>query len=204
MIYLVAALAVSAAFLAVGWRSGRARVRARGENTCPIHNDPLWAESHVELSDSKADAGAALRLVLQRLSPLIAARSVQVDVAAPLGLPVRIRGTILLEFLEDMLTNAVNAAPGSRLLVTASPHGERIYISMTDDRAGANLSVRQAGLRSLMERVAMRGATLDVYVRPTDGTSMTLRLLAAWERAPSQDHDGPASPRPMVIFDTIR
>jgi hypothetical protein len=43
---------------------------------------------------------------------------------------------------------------------------------------GADAAVRRAGVRGLMERVAMRGGALDVDVRPAEGTTMTLRLPA--------------------------
>ncbi len=43
----------------------------------------------------------------------------------------------------------------------------------------ADPDVRRAGVRSLTERIASRGGSLDVDVRPYEGTTITLRLAAA-------------------------
>jgi hypothetical protein len=45
-----------------------------------------------------------------------------------------------------------------------------------------------ADVRGLMERVALRGGTLDVDVRPAEGTTMTLRIAAVvQERQKTRD-----------------
>ena len=55
---------------------------------------------------------------------------------------------------------------------------------------GADPAMRQAMLRSQMERAALRGGTLDVEVRPAEGTTITLRLAAADARK-VRDRSGP-------------
>ena len=152
--------------------------------------DPLWGESEIDLTEtrSQADAGAAIRLALKRLSPVLTSQSVQADVAAPSGLLVQMRAAALADLLEELLASAVHSAPASRMLLTAAAQGDHVEIGITDDMPGADLSVRTASLRGLMARVAMQGGILDVGVRCTEGTTITLRL-AALNRARQSETD---------------
>jgi hypothetical protein len=181
--YFAVAAVASGVFLVAGWRSKQAHAYTAARIGYGLPHDPLWDEAEADLSDSPlhADAGAALRLALKRLGPVIASRSVQAEVAAAFGLRVRMRGGALADLLEEMLGAVIHAAPASRVLLTAVLQGERVVISITDDQPNADLDVRRASVRSLMERVALRGGSLDIDVRPHEGTTMTLRLGAAAE-----------------------
>jgi hypothetical protein len=196
MMYLLAAAAASGITIAVGWRSKQARGRGAVRDGCGLANDPLWGDPEIDInaSDARTDVGGAARLALKRLAPLMASQAVQVDVAAPSGLLGRMRGAILADLLEELLTAAIRGAPDSRLLLTVAPHGDRIYVGVTDDKPGGDPEVRASAVRGLMERVAMRGGSLDIDVRPAEGTTMTLRLAAAAE-ARQEIRDG-APPAP--------
>jgi hypothetical protein len=194
IIYFLAAAVASVVFLVAAWQSKQARgfLPVRAGRVLP--DDPLWKEAEVDLSETKlqADAGAALRLALKRLAPLMANLSVQADVAASIGLMVRMRGAALSDLLEEMLTAVVHAAPVSRILLTAAAEGANISISMSDDIPNADQDVRRASVRGLMQRVASRGGALDVDVQPGEGTTMTLRLSSVCE-----DREDQASLEPM-------
>jgi hypothetical protein len=179
--YFIAAVAASGIFIAAGWRSKQARRKSSAHAAIGLPNDPLWEEVEIDPSDAspQADAGAALRLALKRVAPVMVNQFVQAEVAASSGLIVRMRGAALTELLEEMLVAAIHAAPASRILLTAAARGERVAICITDDVPNADPDLRRAGLRSLMERAALRGGLLDVEVRPDEGTTMTLRLNVA-------------------------
>jgi hypothetical protein len=181
--YVLAAVAASCVFILAGWRS-----KKPGDATAPRGGngplaDPLWAEADLDLAEgrSQADAAAALRLAVKRLAPIMANHGVQAEIAAPSGLLVRMRGAALTDLLEEMLVATIRAAPASRLLLTTAARGERIAISITDDLPDADPAVRRAGVRALREHAAMRGGSLDVEVRPNEGTTTTLRLTAVRE-----------------------
>ncbi|MEA2732457.1 MAG: hypothetical protein QOF70_6932 [Acetobacteraceae bacterium] len=194
MAYLLAAVAVSGIFVIAGWRSNRSRGlnAMRGSHGLPA--DPLWGDAEIDIgaAEARTDVRAAFRLALKRLAPLIASQSVQAEIACPSGLLVRMRGAALVDLLEGLLTASIHSAPDSRLLMTASRHGERVYIAVTDDMPGADPEVRQSNARGLMERVAMRGGALDINVRPAEGTTVTLRLAVA----PADDRRSPESAVP--------
>jgi hypothetical protein len=179
--YVVVAVVASGIFLVAGWRTKQAHGYTAARASQGLPHDPLWDEPDTDLSEtsSQADAGTALRLVLKRLSPVMATRFIQAEVAAAFGLRVRMRGAVLADLLEEMLSTAIHAAPASRILLTAAAQGEHVAICITDDIPYADADVRRASVRGLTERVALRGGTLDIAVRPNEGTTMTLRLGAA-------------------------
>jgi hypothetical protein len=194
--YFVVAVVASGIFLVAGWRSKQAHGYTAARMGQGLPDDPLWDEAETDPGDSpsQADAGTALRLALKRLSPVMANRFVQADVAAGFGLRVRMRGAALADLLEEMLSAAIHAAPASRILLTAVAQGDHIAICITDDIPHADPDVRRAGVRGLMERVALRGGALDIAVRPNEGTTMTLRLGAAADDRPLLDRlKAPAS-----------
>ncbi|HEY0182320.1 MAG TPA: hypothetical protein VGC09_05875 [Rhodopila sp.] len=191
--YVLAAVAASVAFVAAGWRSKNLQSIAVTSGHRGLPADPLWgdAETGIDASQTQTDVAAAMRLALKRLAPVVASQSVHVDVALPPGLPVRMRGSALTDLLEELLAAAVHGAPASRLLLTAAPHGDRVHVGITDDIPGADLAVRLGKVRSLIERVALRGGSLEVDVRPAEGTTMTLRLAAATDEAATDGKEGP-------------
>jgi hypothetical protein len=192
MTYFVGAAAASAVFLVAGWRSKQVQGFTSARSGRALPYDPLWNEADTDPFEltHQADAGAALRLALKRLAPVMANRSVQADVAASFGLLVRMRAAALADLLEEMLAAVVHAAPASRILLTAGAQGGSIAICITDDVPNADPHIRRAGVRGLMERVAMRGGALDVHVRPDEGTTMTLRLSSVADEA---NEDRPAT-----------
>jgi hypothetical protein len=188
MMYFLAAVAASGVFILAGWRSKHAfgAASAHGGNALPV--DPLWGEVEIDLASPHAqtDIAAAMRLALNRLALVMANQSVHAEIAVPSGLIVRMRATVLADLLEDLVAAAIHAAPASRLLLTAAARGDRIYVSVTDDVPGADPAVRARSVRSLMERVALRGGALDIDVRPAEGTTMTLRLSSVGEDWPDK------------------
>lgn len=200
MTYFVAAFAASGIFIIAGWRSRQSANPPTASGRYTLPHDPLWGETETDLSAAQADAGAMVRLAVKRLAPVLASQSVHAEVAAPQGLMVRMRGAALADLLEDLLAAAIHGAPTSRILLTATARGDHVEIAVIDDMPNSDPAIRMARVRSLMERVAMRGGALDVDVRPAEGTTMTLRLGAAWtERADRRGAEqGPDTPTTTI------
>jgi hypothetical protein len=179
MAYFLAAVAASCIFIVAGWRSRQACGQAVAPGRYGLAVDPLWGDTEIDVDSPQADIAAAVRLALKRLAPVMANQSVQAEVAAQSGLRVRMRGAALTDLLEELLTASIHGAPASRLLLTATTRGDRVYVAVTDDMPNADPAVRLGSVRGLIERIALRGGALDVAVRPAEGTTMTLRLAAA-------------------------
>ncbi|WP_428490317.1 hypothetical protein [Rhodopila sp.] len=181
MAYFLAAAAASGVFIAASWRGRTDLALAPVQGRPRPLIDPVWddVEANIYAPEARADVGVAMRVALKRLSPIMTNQFVQADVAALPGLRVRMRGAPLTDLLEEMLAAAIHAAPASRLLLTAAAHGSRIDVGIADDMPGADPTVRLERVRGLTARVARRGGTLEVNVRPAEGTTLTLRLAAA-------------------------
>jgi hypothetical protein len=193
MTYLIAGAASSVLFVAAGWRSHR----AVGTSSPYVR---LGLGMHISLPDDvpgpanpdvapENDVSAAIYLALARLSAVIASQSVKIDVAVRPGLKVGLRGAALADTLEELLAAALQAAPACRMLLTAAADGDRIDINVTDDMPGGDPAVRLGRIKTLKQRVAMRGDSLTVHVSPKEGTTMTLRLARGADRAAEQVPD---------------
>jgi hypothetical protein len=188
--YILAAVAASGIFAAAGWRSKHTKSLAAARSWHGLPLGPLWDDSEINgrASEAEADVGAAIRLVVKRLAPVMASQSVQAEVAAPSGLLARMRYAALADLLEELLTAAIHGAPASRILLTAAMYGDCIHVGISDDMPGADRTVRLGSIRGLIGRVAARGGALDINVRPTEGTTMTLQLAVATEGRQGQQN----------------
>jgi signal transduction histidine kinase len=127
-------------------------------------------------SGPRDDVAFSVYLALARLAAVVAAQCVKIDVAVRPGLQVRMRPAALADILEELLAAALQAAPASRMLITAAANGDCVQINIIDDMPGGDLVVRLNRIRMLSDRVAMRGDSLVIDVRPDEGTMMTLRV----------------------------
>ncbi len=185
MSYLIAGTAASALFVAAGWRSRQAA------GPSALHGR-FGLGMHVALTDDLAypaergngqrdDVSAAVYMALARLSSVIASQSVKIDVAVRPGLKVLMRPASLVDTIEELLAAAVQFAPASRMLLTAVADGDRVQINVTDDMPCGDAVARLGRIRTLTERVAMRGDSLVLDVRPQEGTTMSLRLAGGFD-----------------------
>jgi hypothetical protein len=133
---------------------------------------PPAAAAALEL---QAEAGT----VLQAFAKLAAARGVHLELAVETGLLVRMHRTRLHELLGAMLTHAIHGLPGGRVLVGAMQHGGRVQIAVIDEEASTDRASQEADLRQAVQLAALQGATLEIDVRPGEGTTLLLRLPAA-------------------------
>jgi signal transduction histidine kinase len=173
MTYFLAATLAFVLFVFAGWRSKQGR-------TLPTRADRSTKTTDLvpglAPDESPADVAASVNLALKRLLPVMTSQHVRVDVAVRPGVLVRMPGTTLADLLEELLADAIHHGQASRLLLTAVGHGEQVSINVTDDVTGADPAIRAGTVRGLAERVALRGGALEIEVRPSEGTTMTLRL----------------------------
>jgi len=180
MTYVVAVMVASGIFIAAGRRNKQVSALASAPGTDRFPADPLWDQPEIDLSapHPPADVGAAMRVALKRLLPILRNRAVQAEIALSPGLMVPMQGAAVTDLLEDLLSNAIQSAPASRMLVTAGRQNGGVYVGITDDMPAADLTVRTDCVRGLKQRAAMLGGTLQVDVRPREGATVTLWLPA--------------------------
>lgn len=179
--YMIAAIGVSALFIAAGWRS-RVVARSAAAMQDRMSDLSLFKPDAPAHSESTGDAAEAIATAIARLHPVILQQRIRIEVAADTGILVRTRAATLTEIVSDLLTLGIQAVPGGRFLFTASQHAGRIDITLSDDARTDDLALRRSQCRALEQRVAMLGGSLEVAIMDRQGTSMTLRLAGALNR----------------------
>jgi signal transduction histidine kinase len=156
-----------------------ARIRARRDGTAigpPVVAGPPSgppARGH-GLLDVRAELGAALATV----APQAARQLVALEVAAHPGLVVQADRLGLHELVTSLLLNAIRHAPCGRVLLTASQLGGGVRIAVTDDGVPPDRETLAAALLAAERWAALQGATVDIDVRPGEGTTVAIRLPA--------------------------
>jgi signal transduction histidine kinase len=122
------------------------------------------------------DVAAEVRDVLAQMAAEAARHLVRLEFAVQPELSVHADRLALRAVLSELVGNAVQHAPGGRVLVSAIRLGGRVQIAVIDDGAGPEAAVQEAALREVVQVVALQGGTIDVEVHAGEGTTVLVRL----------------------------
>jgi hypothetical protein len=178
MLLVLLAILVCGIFLAAGRRQGRPvnqeaggaigyRIRLGQSATRSRHRSNIF------------DVDAELHDIVAWVRPLAARQFVRFDIATQPDLLIRADAAVVRDVLADMIAAAIDSAVGGSVLLTAMRLGTRIHISISDDSPAPIRGRREADLRPAMQKIALRGGSLEVDLRAGEGTITTLRLPAA-------------------------
>lgn len=164
-----------------------------------VAHRPLVASFGSTGLDVEVEALAALRQV----DALAARNRVQLQIAVQPYLAVHADPCGFRRALVAVLEKAIAHAPCGKVMLGGTRHGGRIQIAVLDDGHGPDRQTQEAALRPVERIVALHGGTLQIEVRPGQGSLVILRLpepAAAQAKpttAPGAPHPGsPASPKP--------
>lgn len=124
------------------------------------------------------DVDEEIRAVVRSFETLRARRRIRLQLAIEPGLRVRMNRQRLHEILGAMLTHAIHGLDGGRVLVGAMMHAGRVQIAVIDEETAIDRETQQADLQPAIQMAAMQGASLELDVRPGEGSTLLLRLLA--------------------------
>jgi len=82
----------------------------------------------------------------------------------------------LRRMLTGMVTQAVERAEGSAVLLSASWHGGRVQMTVTDDRPDGDHAALVGRLREVEQYAALQGGTLEIECWKLRGTRVVLRM----------------------------
>ena len=181
------ALAASAVVLAAGWTRRREIMQRQGGSA--IRSGIALAPA--SLGSETVDVLAEAASVMQRCESLAAERFVALEVAVQPGLTVGANMRALQDILTEIVRQAIEHSPCGRVLLGAAHVGGRVQIAVCDDAGNADRALRASQLRQAQRWAALQGATLDIDVRPGQGTTTTLRLPAGM-RPNEAVHQDPA------------
>jgi signal transduction histidine kinase len=138
------------------------------------------------------DVAAEVHTVLDRLGPQARQQLVTFTAAIEPGLLVHADAATFRQALADLVGNAIQRTPCGTVLLTGGRRGGRVEVSVGDDGATDGLPGVESALRGAAQLVALQGGTLEIDMRPGEGTIATMRLPEAHTARPDADIAMPA------------
>lgn len=152
------------------------RRRLLARKSAGVADLPTETGSEPSSPDERLHLAAELRRIVALYAAIAKQRGVQIEFAVDPTLSLRIDRTRLHDLVGAMLTHALRAVHGGRVLLGAMRHGDMVQIAVIDENGNANQVIQQADLRQAMSWAAMLGGTLEVDARPGEGTTLLARL----------------------------
>lgn len=140
------------------------------------------------------DVATEVRTVLGRVRPEAERLFVRFVVAVQPGLTAHVEPGAFRQLLADLVSSAVGRAPCGQVLLAAGTQGGRVQISVSDDGMLIGRHATESTLRGASQLIALQGGTLEIEMRPGEGTVATVRLAAV----------GAPNPQGMAVADGTR
>lgn len=168
---------------AVGWQRrarltpSRSRPADPGPRTQPgtTHSGTTHLGT-AHLGTAQIDVAAEVRAVLGRFDSRASRQFANFDTAMQPGLTARADPATFRQVLAELIGAAVRRAPCGQVLVVAGRQGDRVQISVSDDGMVLGRNATESALREVAALTALQGGTLDIDVRPGEGTTILMRL----------------------------
>ncbi len=195
---LAAAVVCAGLILPAALRSGRADPPRPGDDPAP----PPEHEPAAGLSFAAEwfDLAPELERALHQALPEARRHAVDLAHAAEPELTLRTDRRTLRAALAALLDQAIRAAPGGKVLLTARREGWVIELALLDDGTSPNPEARRSALRAVTSAIALQGGSLEVTAIPDEGTTVRLRLPAPPPARPettATPATAPAAPVPL-------
>ncbi len=133
------------------------------------------APGMAEFASSVLEVESEIRSALREFEAHCARRPLRLEIGLEPGLQLRADRRALRSALRSLIDHGLSQA-NSRLLVSASRHGGRVQICVTDDGAGTDRALQQSRLRDAERMIALQGGTIEVRTRSGAGTTVVLRM----------------------------
>jgi len=177
----VALTGLSIGFVAlVEWRARQltARYATSQSATADLAQPgPRYGEVRLATFESqKLDVDHEVSAALVQLRDMVMRGRVELQVVVQPGLGVWADPCALLQMLLGILSQAIERAAGSALLVSASWHGGRMQLTVMDDGPVGNPAALMGRLRDVEQCAALQGGTLEIECRPLRGNKVVLRM----------------------------
>ncbi|MDR3536261.1 MAG: hypothetical protein P4L71_07150 [Acetobacteraceae bacterium] len=173
-IWLPVLLAIATVLvLAPGWLR---RPRATSPE-CPRATAP--ASQAEPLRAGTIDVAAEVRTVLGRVGPEAERLFVRLVSAVQPGLTACAEPCAFRQLLADLVSSAVGRTPCGQVLLAAGAQGGQVQISVSDDGMVIGRHATESTLRGASQLIALQGGSLEIEMRPGEGTIATVRLAEA-------------------------
>jgi hypothetical protein len=181
----VALTALSSGFVVlVGWRA-RQRAARLAAPSGPVSANPTpplpWHGDVglVTFESRKLEVDHEISGALAQLRDVALRDQVEVQVVVQPSLAVWADPCALRQMLLGIVSQAIERAEGSALLVSASWHGGRTQVIVMDDGPAGDPAILMGRLREVEQCAALQGGTLEFECRPLRGNKVVLRMPGA-------------------------
>ncbi len=171
---ILLASGVSTVAVAAGWRRRHELQRRQGQ---PLVAEPIEL-AQTTFAAGVLDVGSETTAVMRQFERLAAHRFVALELAVQPDLVVRTDPRALRQILGDLVSRAIEQSPCGRVLLAAAHVGGRVQITVSDDGPHPDRALQASRLRPAEHLAALQGATMEIDVRPEQGTTVVLRLPA--------------------------
>jgi len=181
----VALTALSSGFVVlVGWRARQraARLAAPSEPVSANPAPPLPRHGDVGLvtfESRKLEVDHEISGALAQLRDVALRDQVELQVVVQPNLAMWADPCALSQMLLGIVSQAIERAEGSALLVSASWHGGRTQVIVMDDGPAGDPAILMGRLREVEQCAALQGGTLELECRPLRGNKVVLRMPGA-------------------------
>ncbi len=122
------------------------------------------------------DVEGEVRAAVARAAAVASRNLTRVEIAVQSGLAVRFSPTAVRAALDGLVTSALGDPSCGWVLLSAARQAGWVRIAISDDAVATATTVREATLRHVGSLVAMQGGSMQIDVRPGEGTTVALRL----------------------------
>jgi signal transduction histidine kinase len=171
-------LALSIPFILAAWIAFVHRQQTTASPVGPYAPVETGGADPVEPSLEAAfvDLEAVLRDAMAAVEAEARSHWVGLELAGGVAMTVPVNPSALRVALRNIFRTAIHAAPGGRVLVTASTLGSQLQIRITDDGLGANQQTRETMMCPTEASIGLQGGSIAVEARPGRGTSVTIQV----------------------------
>lgn len=127
-------------------------------------------------ADKMLDIAHEVRVVLQTFTKIAIQRGIRFETAIGSGLAIRMDQKRFRELLGAIATHVIYGSAGGRVLVGAMHHAGRLQVAFISDAEDSSQQAQQAELRPVEELASRQGGSIEVEVRPREGSTVLLRL----------------------------
>ena len=157
----------------------RTVARSTGYTGPPTAGGGFRAEFATRAHEPRAlDLEPEIRLAAAAMEGLARDYFVRLTLAVGPGSFAYVDPGVPRKVLQSVLSNAILAGFGGRVLVTATKSADQLHIRIVDDAFNADQKRRKGLMWEQQELIATQHGSIDVETLPGGGTAVTIRLPA--------------------------
>lgn len=181
----------------LAWRARQHAALFRSDQATPAE----WMRPHddaplMTFESRELDVEQEVASVFASLQEMARHHQVELQASVQPRLTVWADPCALRQMLAGMAARAIERTEGGGVLVSATWHGGRVQVGVSDDGPATDPAILMGALRQVEQCAALQGGTLEIACDKPRGVRVVLRLPGPSMRDPlgTEEDDGPGQP----------